>query len=169
MVGRLKSWRTVIAWTTLSSGQISLKKMHDLKFGFLKKSFIMNATLWVEHLLITFWCVQHSKPTKKWWLRCSTHKGAFIINDFLRNPHFSQFGSNLGQNQRTTQATFFTFHKSHIIRLKSSQKIVARTTMYRDDENKKFYNSSTLINELTYEIRISRKINYHLHSRLLGD
>ena len=43
----------------------------------------MNASLWVEHL-ITF-----CKPTKKWWLRCSTHKGAFIINDFLRNPHFN--------------------------------------------------------------------------------
>ena len=34
------------------------------------------------------WWVQHSKPTKNWWLRCSTHKGAFKINDFLRNPHF---------------------------------------------------------------------------------
>ena len=36
-----------------------------LKYGFLKKSFIMNALLLVEHLLITFWWVQHSKPTKK--------------------------------------------------------------------------------------------------------
>ena len=59
-----------------------------LKSGFLMKSFIMNAPLWVEHLLITFGWVQHSKSTKKWWLKCSTHKGAFIINDFLRNPHF---------------------------------------------------------------------------------
>ena len=59
-----------------------------LKSRFLKKSFIMNAPLWVKHLLITFWWVQHSKSTKKWWLKCSTHKCAFIINDFLRNPHF---------------------------------------------------------------------------------
>ena len=39
-----------------------------LKSGFLTKSFIMKATLWVEHLLITFWCVHNSKPTKKWCL-----------------------------------------------------------------------------------------------------
>ena len=30
---------------------------------------------------ITFW--------QKVMKRCSTHKGTFIINDFLRNPHFS--------------------------------------------------------------------------------
>ena len=66
--------------------------LYCLKCVFLKKkSFIMNAPLWVEHLLITFWWVQHSKLTKKLWLRCSTHKGAFIINDFLRNPHFSKW------------------------------------------------------------------------------
>ena len=35
-----------------------------------------------------FFGVQPSKPTKKWWLRCSTHKGIFTINDLLRNPHF---------------------------------------------------------------------------------
>ena len=61
----------------------------SLNCGFPKKPFIMNAPMWVEHLLITFWWMQHSKPTKKWWLRCLTHKGAFIINDFLRNPHFN--------------------------------------------------------------------------------
>ena len=43
--------------------------------------------LWVEHLLITFWWVQHSKLTKKWWLRCSTHKG---IDDCLWNPYFNR-------------------------------------------------------------------------------
>ena len=45
----------------------------------------------VEHLLITFWWVSCVAATRKWWLRCSTHKDAFIINDFLRYPHFSEY------------------------------------------------------------------------------
>ena len=43
----------------------------------------MNLPLWVEHLLITFWCNRANPP------KSSTHKGAFITNDFLRNPHFN--------------------------------------------------------------------------------
>ena len=61
----------------------------DLKYGFLKKSFIINPPLWVEHLnhhfLLGLLCCTHQKVMR----RCSTHKGAFIINDFLRIPHFS--------------------------------------------------------------------------------
>ena len=33
-------------------------------------------------------CLLHSKLTKKWWLRCSTQKVAFIINDYFKNAHF---------------------------------------------------------------------------------
>ena len=62
-----------------------------LKCGFLKKSFIMNAPLWVEHLnhhfLVGLLCCTHQKVMR----RCSTHKGAFIIN-----PHFrSEVDSDL--------------------------------------------------------------------------
>ena len=60
---------------------------NHLKCGFLTKSFTMNAPFRVEHLLITFWWVQHIKATTKWWLSCLTLKGAFIRNDLLRNPH----------------------------------------------------------------------------------
>ena len=52
----------------------------------------MNAPLWVEHLQ-SFGGFDVA-PTQKWWLedwRSSTHKCAFIINDFLRNPQFSCF------------------------------------------------------------------------------
>ena len=52
----------------------------------------MNAPLWVEHLQ-SFGGFAVA-PTQKWWLedwRSSTHKCAFIINDFLRNPQFSCF------------------------------------------------------------------------------
>ena len=51
-------------------------------------------SLAVEHLFITFWrfcCCAHTICTKKWWRDVQLHKGAFIINDFLRNPHFSVF------------------------------------------------------------------------------
>ena len=49
----------------------------------------MNAPLWVEHLnhhfLVSLMCCTHETVIRK----CSIHKGAFIVNDFLRNPHFS--------------------------------------------------------------------------------
>ena len=87
----------------------------------------MNAPLWVQHLFITFWWVHNSKPTKKWWLECSTHKGAFIINDFLRNPHFRWPGhsvsiNNLGNVQREitlrdSLQKFITLHKARSVYL----------------------------------------------------
>ena len=46
----------------------------------------------VEYLFITFWrfcCCAHIKSAKRWWRDVQQHKGAFIINGFLRNPHFS--------------------------------------------------------------------------------
>ena len=62
--------------------------MCELKCRYLKKSFIMNAPLRVEHLnhhfLVGLLCCTHQKVMN----RCSTHKGAFIINDNLKNPHF---------------------------------------------------------------------------------
>ena len=62
-----------------------------LKGGFLMKSFIMNAPLWVEHLQSSFGFAV--APTKKWWWRCSTHKDAFIIN----YPLFSSAKKNIGK------------------------------------------------------------------------
>ena len=38
--------------------------------------------------IITFWWVCCVCTHQKVMRRCSTHKGAFIINDFSRNPHF---------------------------------------------------------------------------------
>jgi hypothetical protein len=49
----------------------------------------MNALLWVEHLnhhfLVGLLCCTHKKMMR----RCSSQRGAFIINDFLRNLHFT--------------------------------------------------------------------------------
>ena len=79
--------------------------------GFLKKSFIMNTPLWVEHLnhhfLVGLLCCNHQKVTS----RCSTHKGAFIMNDFLRNPHFSdpQFYTYTVNNSKIK--SHFYFHQ----------------------------------------------------------
>ena len=55
-----------------------------LKCGFIKKTFIMNA----PHIFITFWRFCCSKAPKSDGRVVQLHKGAFIINDFLRNPHF---------------------------------------------------------------------------------
>ena len=42
----------------------------------------------VEHLFITFWRFCCSKAPKSDGRGVQLHKGAFIIDDFLRNPHF---------------------------------------------------------------------------------
>jgi hypothetical protein len=47
----------------------------------------MNASLCVEHLHHHFLVGATANPNDDW--RCSTHKGAFIINDFIRNPPFN--------------------------------------------------------------------------------
>ena len=65
---------------------------HNFKVWISKKVIYYECTfVIVEHLLITFWWVSCVAATRKWWLRCSTHKDAFIINDFLRYPHFSEY------------------------------------------------------------------------------
>ena len=74
--GRTQWGKTIYKWL------FSVSYTCLLKCGFLRKSFIMNASLSVEHLVFTFWLVQHRKPTKKGWLRCSTHKGC-IHNKWL--------------------------------------------------------------------------------------
>ena len=79
----------------------------------------MNAPLWVEHLFITFWWVHNSKPTKKWWLECSTHKGAFIINDFLKYSHFRAevFCSFFGriENKIISFSDYLTFSQQPLL------------------------------------------------------
>ena len=61
-----------------------------LKCGFLNKSFIMNEPLVsCPFPVINFWwvcCCTHPKVTTE---NGQMTRGAFIINDFLRNPHFS--------------------------------------------------------------------------------
>ena len=49
----------------------------QLKCGLLKKLSIMNAPLWVEHLQSSLFG----------GFAVATHKGAFIIDNFLSNPH----------------------------------------------------------------------------------
>ena len=62
---------------------------HYLKCGFLKKSFIMNAPLVSCPLpVITFGCCTYPKVMTG---NGQLTRGAFIINDFLRNPHFSNY------------------------------------------------------------------------------
>ena len=73
-----------LAMLTALFSILKIWRLHQLKCGFLKKSFIMNAPLWVEHLnhhfLVGLLCCTHQKVMR----RCSTHKGAFIvINDFF--------------------------------------------------------------------------------------
>ena len=63
-----------------------------LKCGFLKKLFIMNAPLcsWTSlHPFLELLVCAHTKSAKKWWRDFQLHKGTFLINDLLRNPHDS--------------------------------------------------------------------------------
>ena len=45
--------------------------------------------------------------------RCSTHKCAFIINDFLRNPHFKEI--QIGSDQKTIKKDFSGFVVSDLV------------------------------------------------------
>ena len=65
-----------------------------LKCGFLKKSFIMNAPLVsCQFPAITFglWVGATANPPKSDDWKWELTRGAFIINGFLRNSHFSFF------------------------------------------------------------------------------
>ena len=57
--------------------------------GFLKKSFIMNAPLVSCFQVILFWRVCCCTHPKRITGNGHLTRGAFIINDLLRNPHFS--------------------------------------------------------------------------------
>ena len=77
----------------MSARKIESKfESHHLKCGFLKKSFVMNAPLVsCPFPVIRFGWVQLQQQTHPKWMNGNGQltRGAFIINDFLRNPHFS--------------------------------------------------------------------------------
>ena len=68
------------------------QKLSILKCGFLKKSFIINAPLVsCPFPVITFGLVQQQTHPKVMTGNGQLTRGAFIINDFVRNPHFSRW------------------------------------------------------------------------------
>ena len=52
--------------------------------------FLSSHLLWMRLWAVEHICCAHTKSAKKWWRDVQPHKGAFIINDFLKNPHFSR-------------------------------------------------------------------------------
>ena len=86
----------------------ALENWYPLKCGFLKKSFIMNAPLVsCPFPVITFGWVQQQTHPKVMTGNGQLTRGAFIINDFFRNPHFKWWLNSIGIFDKITYLPIF--------------------------------------------------------------
>ena len=59
--------------------------------------------------------VVHGCTHQKVMRRCSTHKGAFVINDFLRNPHFRGGHNSWLTGYYVERASQFLCHFMYVV------------------------------------------------------